>query len=95
MLTNLRGELTVPYQSRFKDLEMFEAVARFLHMSSSEEMDELKDSFFPSVLCSAVKVYSFIPHYSVIIVMQLNRVYDKLKSDFSKSNVTEILECDL
>jgi len=55
MLTNLRGELTVPYQSRFKDLEMFEAVARFLHMSSSEEMDELKDSFFPSVLCSAVK----------------------------------------
>jgi len=51
----LRGELTIPHQNRIKDLEMFEAVARFLHLSSGEEMDEVKDVFFPSLVCSAVK----------------------------------------
>ena len=56
LVTNLRGELTIPHQNRIKDLEMFEAVARFLHLSSGEEMDDMKDVFFPSLVCSAVKV---------------------------------------
>jgi len=55
LVTNLRGELTIPHQNRIKDLEMFEAVARFLHLSSGEEMDDMKDVFFPSLVCSAVK----------------------------------------
>lgn len=60
MVTSLRGELTIPYQNRIQDLEMFEAVARFLHLSSGEEMDEIENVFFPSLVCSAVKV-SYTP----------------------------------
>lgn len=56
MVTSLRGELTIPYQNRIQDLEMFEAVARFLHLSSGEEMDEIENVFFPSLVCSAVKM---------------------------------------
>ena len=60
MMTSLRGELTVPQTMLVKDLELFEAVARSLHMSSSDEMDRLKDVLFPTLLCSAVKVLNFI-----------------------------------
>lgn len=56
MMTNLRGELTVPQASLVKDMELIEALARSLHLSSSEEMDKLKDVLFPSLICSAVKV---------------------------------------
>lgn len=58
MMTNLRGELTVPQASLVKDMELVEALARSLHLSSSEEMDQLKDVLFPSLICSAVKVNS-------------------------------------
>ena len=82
MVTNLRGELTIPHQNRIKDLEMFEAVARFLHLSSGEEMDEVKDVFFPSLVCSAVKVKSTsIPEtfpYRFPIIQTIN--VSKLKS---------------
>ena len=56
MMTNLRGELTVPHENRIKDLELFETVARILHLSSGEEMDRMEDIFFPSLLCAAAKV---------------------------------------
>ena len=50
MMTSLRGELTVPQTMLVKDLELFEAVARSLHMSSSDEIDRLKDVLFPTLL---------------------------------------------
>lgn len=56
MMTNFRGELTVPQPSMVKENELIEALARSLHLSSSEEMDQLKDVLFPSLICSAVKV---------------------------------------
>ena len=56
MMTNLRGELTVPQPTIVKEMELIEALARSLHLSSSEDMDKLKDVLFPSLICSAVKV---------------------------------------
>lgn len=56
MMTNLRGELTVPQPTMVKEMELIEALARSLHLSSSEDMDKLKDVLFPSLICSAVKV---------------------------------------
>lgn len=67
MVTSLRGELTIPYQNRIQDLEMFEAVARFLHLSSGEEMDEIENVFFPSLVCSAVKV-SYTPFPDAVAI---------------------------
>ena len=55
MMTNLRGELTIPQTSQLKEMEIVEALARSLHLSSSDEMDELKDVLFPSLIYSAVK----------------------------------------
>jgi hypothetical protein len=55
MTTNLRGELTVTQTMLVKDPELFEAVARSLHMFPSEEMDRLKEDLFPTLLCPAVK----------------------------------------
>ena len=60
MMTNLRGELTLPQSILFKDSELVEAVARSLRMSSGEEMDRLKDVLFPTLLCTAVQVCSFL-----------------------------------
>ena len=62
MVTSLRGELTVPQAALLKDMELFEAVARSLHLSSDEEMNRLKDVLFPTLLCSAVKVW-FLAFY--------------------------------
>lgn len=56
MMTNLRGELTVPHSGLVKEMELVEALACSLHLSSSDEMDKLKDVLFPSLICSAVKV---------------------------------------
>lgn len=55
MMTNLRGELTIPQSSQLKEMEIVEAVARSLHLSSSEEMEKLKDVLFPSLILSAIK----------------------------------------
>lgn len=60
MMTNLRGELTLPHTKLDKEMELVEALARSLHLSSSEEMEQLKDVLFPSLICSAVKVKNLI-----------------------------------
>ena len=46
----------MPRSNIVKEMELIEALARSLHLSSSEEMDKLKDVLFPSLICSAVKV---------------------------------------
>ena len=64
MKTNLRGEMTV---LKFKDDEarkalagddhdmtLIEAVAKALHIQSSEEMDGLTEALLPSLMCAAV-----------------------------------------
>lgn len=45
----------MPQSSQLKEIEIVEALARSLHLSSSEEMDKLKDVLFPSLILSAVK----------------------------------------
>ena len=68
MMTNLRGELTADNKHMIEDLELFEAVAHSLHLSSSEERDELKDVLFPSLLCSAVKVRIILILLIIVII---------------------------
>lgn len=81
MLTSLRGELTVPQTALLKDMELFEAVARSLHLSSDEEMNRLKDVLFPTLLCSAVKVrYLSFVSLHVLQLFQLINPFDAFKS---------------
>jgi lysophospholipase len=72
MMTNLRGELTLPHTTLVKEMELIEALARSLHLSSSEEMDQLKDVLFPSLICSAVKV--IFNYYSLHFSAFLNLI---------------------
>lgn len=70
MMTNLRGELTLPHTTLVKEMELIEALARSLHLSSSEEMDQLKDVLFPSLICSAVKViFNFLLFQSCYFIL--------------------------
>lgn len=53
--TNLRGELTVA-RSRslsLSDSDILSRMAKFLHISSSQEMVQLRDTLFPPLVCTA------------------------------------------
>lgn len=52
---NLRGELTVGRPSCYEDLDLVEAVARSLRISSTTERQELESILFPAMLNNAVK----------------------------------------
>ncbi|XP_042906093.1 L-asparaginase isoform X2 [Parasteatoda tepidariorum] len=54
MKTNLRGELTIYKEMKFEDLDVVTAVIRTLRLSSSEEVDALRDALSPAILCSIV-----------------------------------------
>ena len=80
MMTNLRGELTLPHTTLVKEMELIEALARSLHLSSSEEMDQLKDVLFPSLICSAVKVISnFLLFQSCYLFLLFVDIFFRLK----------------
>ncbi|KAG8201278.1 hypothetical protein JTE90_016763 [Oedothorax gibbosus] len=54
MKANLRGELTVYKEMKFEDLDVVTAVIKTLGLSSSEEVDALRDAISPAILCSLV-----------------------------------------
>ena len=54
MQTNLRGELTAGRPPRHEDLDLVEAVARSLRLSSAAERQELGSILFPAMLNAAV-----------------------------------------
>ncbi|XP_034176764.1 L-asparaginase isoform X1 [Osmia lignaria lignaria] len=54
MQTNLRGELTAGRSPSLQDLDLVEAVARSLKLSSTAELQELGSILFPAMLNAAV-----------------------------------------
>jgi lysophospholipase len=64
MKTNLRGEMTVlkfkdeesrkSFSNDDQDMTLIEAVAKALHIQSSEEMEGLTEVLLPSLMCAAV-----------------------------------------
>ena len=56
MMKNLRGELSIPQGKMINDLELLDAVARSINLSSADERDHLTDVLLPTLLCAAVKV---------------------------------------
>ncbi|CAL1272708.1 unnamed protein product [Larinioides sclopetarius] len=54
MKANLRGELTVYKDMKFEDIDVVTAVIKTLRLSSSEEVDALRDAISPAILCSIV-----------------------------------------
>lgn len=55
MQTNLRGELTAGRPPHLEDLDLVEAVARSLKISSTTEYQELGSILFPAMLNAAVR----------------------------------------
>lgn len=55
MQTNLRGELTAGRPPHLEDLDLVEAVARSLKISSTTEYQELGSILFPAMLNAAVQ----------------------------------------
>lgn len=62
MMTNLMGEMTVlksglePDAEKEGELELVQAVAKALHLTTSDELKRVKNVLFPSILCSAVYI---------------------------------------
>ena len=54
MQSNLRGELTAIGTHAMKDYDLVDAVARSLHLSSPEELNQLGDTLFPAMINAAV-----------------------------------------
>lgn len=54
MQTNLRGELTAGRTPFLQDVDLVEAVARSLRLSSAAELQELGTILFPAMLNAAV-----------------------------------------
>uniref|UniRef100_A0A915PG20 Asparaginase n=1 Tax=Setaria digitata TaxID=48799 RepID=A0A915PG20_9BILA len=50
---NIRGELTVTKPEPLRDLEIVPQMARFLHLSTSHEMEFLRHALYPPLLCYA------------------------------------------
>ena len=55
--TNLRGEMKVSIKSALSllDFELISKVSEALHLSSSEELVQLRGALYPSLMCSAAK----------------------------------------
>ncbi|XP_064556304.1 L-asparaginase [Drosophila montana] len=54
MQANLRGELTSVAAHTMKDYDLVDAVARSLHLSSPQELDQLGATLFPAMINAAV-----------------------------------------
>ncbi|XP_030381287.1 L-asparaginase [Scaptodrosophila lebanonensis] len=52
--TNLRGELTTTAAPKMEDYDLVDAVARSLHLSSPQELDQLGATLFPAMINAAV-----------------------------------------
>ncbi|KAL7744703.1 hypothetical protein ACLKA6_017198 [Drosophila palustris] len=54
MQSNLRGELTSTAALKMEDYDLVDAVARSLHLSSPQELDQLGATLFPAMINAAV-----------------------------------------
>ncbi|XP_039497871.1 L-asparaginase [Drosophila santomea] len=54
MQSNLRGELTSLKAAKMEDYDLVDAVARSLHLSSPQELDQLGETLFPAMINAAV-----------------------------------------
>jgi len=54
MESNLRGELTSLKATKMEDYDLVDAVARSLHLSSPQELDQLGETLFPAMINAAV-----------------------------------------
>ncbi|XP_022210348.1 L-asparaginase [Drosophila obscura] len=54
MQSNLRGELTSVTAPKMEDYDLVDAVARSLHLSSPQELDQLGATLFPAMINAAV-----------------------------------------
>ncbi|EDW26880.1 GL14545 [Drosophila persimilis] len=54
MQSNLRGELTSVTAPKMEDYDLVDAVARSLHLSSPQELDQLGATLFPAMINGAV-----------------------------------------
>ncbi|XP_037086735.1 LOW QUALITY PROTEIN: L-asparaginase-like [Pollicipes pollicipes] len=52
---NLRGELTAHVDVELHDQDLVEAIARKMHMTSSGEVERLRETLYPAMLCSAAE----------------------------------------
>uniref|UniRef100_A0A9J2Q7E8 asparaginase n=1 Tax=Ascaris lumbricoides TaxID=6252 RepID=A0A9J2Q7E8_ASCLU len=55
MQHNLRGEMTITRSETLQDLEIIPRLAQFLRVSSSEEVQLLRNALFPPLLCHAAR----------------------------------------
>uniref|UniRef100_A0A915CHV4 asparaginase n=1 Tax=Parascaris univalens TaxID=6257 RepID=A0A915CHV4_PARUN len=55
MQHNLRGEITITRSETLQDLEIIPRLAQFLRISSSEEVQLLRNALFPPLLCHAAR----------------------------------------
>uniref|UniRef100_F1KVU4 asparaginase n=1 Tax=Ascaris suum TaxID=6253 RepID=F1KVU4_ASCSU len=55
MERNIRGEITVSKSATLQELEIIPELARFLCISSSEEVQLLRNALFPPLLCHAAR----------------------------------------
>jgi ankyrin repeat protein len=49
---NLRGELSVYKDRKLEDIELIQAIAQTLNVSTSEEMDALRRALYPAMVCA-------------------------------------------
>lgn len=54
MQANLRGELTTTVAPKMEDYDLVDAVARSLHLSTPQELDQLSATLFPAMINAAV-----------------------------------------
>lgn len=50
--TNIRGELSVYKDQKFDDIELIQAIAQTLKVSTSQEMDALRTALYPAIVCA-------------------------------------------
>jgi lysophospholipase len=50
--TNLRGELSVYKDCKVEDIELIQAIAQTLKVSTSQEMDALRSALYPAIVCA-------------------------------------------
>ena len=52
---NLRGELSADAEVELKDQDLAEAVAQKLRMTSGGELEQLRETLYPAMLCAAAQ----------------------------------------
>ena len=58
---NIRGELSSYLDTKYEDIELIRAIAQTLNVSTKQEINALKKSLYPAIVCAiAAKVKDFM-----------------------------------